>query len=439
MKIWSDAVELARHTPPGRNRYVDFLRALAILVVVFGHWLVSAPQLTGSGLAVTSMLGVAAWTHPLTWALQVMPLFFIVGGYANGASWEAARRHGTGYQGWLHGRLRRLAAPLLPLVLAWAVFVLAGATAGVDPALVSNASRLALIPTWFLAVYIGVVLLVPFAARAWERYGLASFWLPISAAVLVDALAFGRGLTVLRWSNYIFVWFAVHQLGFLWRSGRVSQPPVAAAWLAAGLAVLVFLVEVAGYPVAMLTVPGADFSNTRPPTVALAALAALHFGLVSLLEPVLSRWLQRPRPWAATVLVNAFIMTVFLWHSTVNALVIGAAAALGGVGLHFEPGSAAWWLARPAWLAVLCVALLPCVAVFGRFEKGGRRAATAGGAAPALQVAGALCLCLGVAVLAGLGMGTGSFPWLRLWPLGLALAGAAAVLWPGPASRAGPA
>jgi len=36
-----------------------------------------------------------------------------------------------------------------------------------------------------LAGVVAIVLLVPVAANAWERYGLASFWLPVSLAVLV--------------------------------------------------------------------------------------------------------------------------------------------------------------------------------------------------------------------------------------------------------------
>jgi hypothetical protein len=175
-------------------------------------------------------------------------------------------------------------------------------------------------------------------------------------------------------------------------------------------------------------VPGADFSNTRPPTVALAALAALHFGLLNLLQPAMNRWLQRPGVWTATVLVNGFIMTIFLWHSTVQALVVGAALWLGEIGLGLEPGSVAWWLARPAWLGVMMTALLLMVALFGRFEQGSRRADAAGGNTAAVQVAGALCLCLGVALLAGLGMGTETFPWLRVAPLALAFAGAAMAL-----------
>jgi fucose 4-O-acetylase-like acetyltransferase len=34
---------MAEQTPPGRNRYVDFLRAVSILAVVIGHWLVITP------------------------------------------------------------------------------------------------------------------------------------------------------------------------------------------------------------------------------------------------------------------------------------------------------------------------------------------------------------------------------------------------------------
>jgi hypothetical protein len=35
------ADELDRLTPPSRDRYVDFLRALSIVVVVVGHWTIA--------------------------------------------------------------------------------------------------------------------------------------------------------------------------------------------------------------------------------------------------------------------------------------------------------------------------------------------------------------------------------------------------------------
>ena len=41
MRIWTQASELAAQTPPERNRYVDFLRSVSILVVIIGHWLIA--------------------------------------------------------------------------------------------------------------------------------------------------------------------------------------------------------------------------------------------------------------------------------------------------------------------------------------------------------------------------------------------------------------
>ena len=41
--LWSRAREVAIQTPESRNRYVDFLRALSILAVISGHWLMAAP------------------------------------------------------------------------------------------------------------------------------------------------------------------------------------------------------------------------------------------------------------------------------------------------------------------------------------------------------------------------------------------------------------
>jgi hypothetical protein len=38
------------------------------------------------------MLEYQPWTQWLTWLFQVTPVFFIVGGYSNGISWNAAIR-----------------------------------------------------------------------------------------------------------------------------------------------------------------------------------------------------------------------------------------------------------------------------------------------------------------------------------------------------------
>ena len=119
--VWSRAKELAERTPDTRNRYVDFLRAASITVVVIGHWLVAAPFVDGGKLQLGDMLHVAPWLQLLTWALQVMPIFFIVGGYSNGASWESARRAGQSYGLWTATRLKRLVGPVVPVLIVWSI------------------------------------------------------------------------------------------------------------------------------------------------------------------------------------------------------------------------------------------------------------------------------------------------------------------------------
>ena len=152
---WSRAARLADRTPASRNRYVDLLRAASMLVVTVGHWLAAAPYFDANGALIGAhILTAVPWTAWLTWIVQVMPIFFIVGGYANGVSWRAARRDGRSYATWLESRLRRLVWPLIPLLVAWVAIVAIEYARGVRPELIRYGSQVAFIPIWFLAVYI---------------------------------------------------------------------------------------------------------------------------------------------------------------------------------------------------------------------------------------------------------------------------------------------
>jgi hypothetical protein len=419
---WSRAKALAARTPPARNRYVDFLRAVSIGVVVLGHWLMAAPSLEGARFSLGDML-VQRWAQWLTWAFQVMPLFFIVGGYANAASWEAARRSGQPYGPWAAARVQRLIAPVVPLLLAWSALALAAPVLGTPAELVQLGSQVAFIPTWFLAVYVGVAILAPATLAAWRRFGMASFWAPAIAAAAVDGAALAGGVGWLRWANYAFVWLAVHQLGYLWRDGKLAGPARSLPWATGGALVLTLLVAVAGYPVSMISVPGEELSNSKPPTLALLALGTLHAGVALALETPARRWLERLTPWAATVLVNGRIMTVFLWHATALIAVVGAAYGLGGIGLRLAPGSAAWWAARPLWIGAAFAVLALLVALLGRFERTG---SAVGPTFPAWRsVAAAAAACSGMTAIA-LG-GIAGAAGLRGWAIALVLAGALGV------------
>ena len=422
--VWRRALEVADATPESRNRYVDLLRAASILAVVFGHWMIAAAWMDGGRLRLDHILAIQPWTQWLSWVFQVMPVFFMVGGYSNAASWDAAVREGKSYSEWIGTRMRRLFGPVVPLLIAWGLLGIAARMAGVSPATIRAGSQTSIVPLWFLAVYVLVAAAAPVSRAAWNRWGMGSFWFVAGAAVLVDVLRFRFGIPGLPWVNYLLIWSAVHQLGYLWRDGRLDTPSRALPWALGGGALMAFVVVVAGYPRSMVGVPGEEVSNSLPPSLAMLGLGLIQAGLLLALQGPARRLLSGRRAWAATIVVNGNIMSIYLWHSTAMVLMIGVAWLLGGPGLHWTPGSPIWWAMRPVWMAVFALLLLVLLMIFGRFER-----------LPAPQVSlpvwrlmlGAALLCGGLGRLALIGIGGPGSLAARSGALVVALAGAAVV------------
>lgn len=400
--LWARASAVAAKTPESRNRLVDFLRAASILAVISGHWLLAAPYVGDDGLALGNMLESKPWTQWLSWGFQVMPIFFLVGGYANAVSWKAAMRDNRTYADWLCARLQRLIGPVLPLIVAWALLGGIGGQLGVPAGMLRIGSQMALVPIWFLAVYTLVVVLVPVTYGAWRRWGFASFLIPAAAAVVDDTLFFAADLRVVGWLNYLFIWVAVHQLGYAWFEGRLAAPMTRFIFGLVGLGILIGLVTLGPHPLAMISVPGEPVSNSLPPKLPMLLLGVMQSGLLLSMEQPLRRWLRRSGPWTLTVLLNGMIMTIYLWHLTAAALVMGIAILLGNVGLSAEPGTGAWWLGRPAWLLVYVAALAVLALFLGRFERGRRELEPV---AAWRQIIGAFLVCAGLALLASNGVG----------------------------------
>ncbi|MDP9494056.1 MAG: acyltransferase, partial [Actinomycetota bacterium] len=389
-------------TPADRNRVVDALRAGSILVVVFGHWLMAAITVDDGGLVPNHLLELAPMTHPLTWVLQVMPIFFFVGGYSNALSWRSARRRGVGYGGWLRSRLRRLAIPVIPVLLFWTAFGWLALRLGLDWEVLQLASQVALVPTWFLAAYVVIVTIAPPLLALWDRIGLWSIVAGFALAGLCDLLSIAGGLIPMGFLNYVFVWGTVHQLGYAWLDAKLDGMPRRIGLTMLGFLATLSLVWAGPYPVAMVGLDTAEVTNSYPPRVTLAFLGMFQVGLVLLLEGPMRRWLDRPSAWQFVVGVNLQIMTLYLWHLTGMVLVIGTSLAVGGFGLGIEPLSPAWWLTRPIWFAVLGVVTIGLIAIFGKFE---RPAPDPRPSPPAWQpILAVISICAGLGLLAAIGI-----------------------------------
>ena len=70
-----------------RDWLVDLLRVGAMGVVVLMHWTLMRVTMPGGRLTMDIALH-GPWALAATWVLQVMPLFFVCGGFANAVTYD---------------------------------------------------------------------------------------------------------------------------------------------------------------------------------------------------------------------------------------------------------------------------------------------------------------------------------------------------------------
>ncbi|MET3984314.1 acyltransferase [Streptomyces sp. PvR034] len=361
-------------TPADRDRAVDALRAFAILGVVLGHWLVTSLHPAGGGLRTSSPLSSMPWLAPISWVLQTLAVFFLVGGHVGALSHVAARASGVSYGQWVGRRLGRLFRPVAAVLLVWTVVVGVLLGTGVAAGTVRGLVTLVLSPMWFLLVFAGLTALTPLVAR------LNPLW-PLAVVALVDLWRFALGGPAwIGWVNVLAGWLVPYTVGAAWARGAFARRTPAALMLVGAGAATVALVVWGGYPASMVGVPGAAISNLNPPTLAAVAFGLAQCALALLVREPLARVMRRPAAWAAVALVNLSAMTIFLWHQSAM-MSVTALGLLGGVdlpGLHTVADSPWWMAARLVWLPVFGLALLLLWAVFRTVEQGGRTQRSSG-------------------------------------------------------------
>ncbi|MFE4449891.1 acyltransferase [Streptomyces sp. NPDC056796] len=381
-------------TPAHRDRAVDGLRALALLAVPAGHWLLGGFTRDADGaLHNASPLSTFAVFSPVSWVLQMLGVFFLVGGYASVLSY-LRRPSTTG--AWLRGRMVRLGRPVLGVTAVWALALPVLYAAGVPEDTLRTGAKLVIQPLWFVGVYAVVTALTPYCVRVSGRLGGWAAAPLIGSVAAVDLLRYGPYAdAVPSWTGLLNIlpgWLFAYQLGVCWGRGRLSRR---GGWLllTGGTALFAVLLLVLHYPASMVGVPGEARTNSHPPSLLVLALASAQSGAAVLLHGRIGRALRRPALWAPVVVVNLSAMTILCWHQTAMLAAAVPASFAGAVpGLTTAPDSAAWVLARPAWMPLFAALLVLLSRYARRFEEpwdaSGGRAGTVRRAAAGLLAAG---------------------------------------------------
>ncbi|QHC21261.1 acyltransferase family protein [Streptomyces sp. GS7] len=389
-------------TPVHRDRAVDGLRALALLSVPTGHWLLGGFTRGADGaLHNASPLTACGFLAPLSWLLQMLGIFFLVGGYASVLSLRRATARGDTTGAWLRGRIVRLGRPVLGVTAVWAALLPLLYSLGVPVATLRTGATLVIQPLWFVGVYVLVTALTPYCARAARRMGGWAAAPLLAAVAVVDFLRYGPYAEAmppwLSLLNLLPGWMFAYQLGVSWGERRLGRR---AAWtlLLGGAALFAALLLFFHYPASMVGVPGQDRTNSHPPSLLVLALAAAQSGAAILLRDRLAALLRRPVLWAPVVMINLCAMTILCWHQTAMFSAAVPFSLAGAVpGLTVAPDSPGWILARLAWLPVFAVLLVLIGRVTRRFETPWTGVGRARRAVAAVLAAGFAVFALGLA------------------------------------------
>ncbi|HEV7979802.1 acyltransferase [Amycolatopsis sp.] len=410
---------------PRRDMFLDVVRAGAILAVITQHWTMPVLSYSGGQLATGNALATPGWWL-LTWASQVMPIVFFAGGAANLIS----LRRAASSRDWLAARVRRLLLPVLPLMAVWPLVPDLLRDIGIPEQPLQVAGAIAAQLLWFLAVYLLTVLLTPLMVAAHRRWGLRVPVVMAGAAVLIDVARF-NDFGLIGYANAVFVWLAVHQLGFHYTEGRLGSLSRRAALTmsAAGFGITALMVAFGPYPASMIGMPGAPVSNMSPPTVVLAFLAVGQIGLLLAAKPALNAFAAHPPVATALRWIGPRFMTVYLWH--MPALVVVAGITVFGFGYATpEPGTPLWLAVAPAWVAATGLVLYGLLRMFSQFETQSKLSGTVTANLPQLVVAGLLASggLLGLAAHGftkpvDAGVFSGPVPWVALTAVSFLLAG----------------
>ncbi|MDT8408715.1 MAG: acyltransferase family protein [Wenzhouxiangellaceae bacterium] len=389
-----------------RDLYLDALRASALLVVVFGHWLATLPRMhDGLMVGTEHLLDVWNLAGLLTWFVQVVPLFVFVSAAVSTEGASRRLHQGDRQLHWWAGRALGLARPTATYIAAIAALALFSLYAG--GRFVGPLNQSLTVHLWFLIMLLTVQALLPASVEADRRFGLAAVFGLIIIALVVDLVRAGlpgpAGLlemgervmanasspgAAVGWINAFAVWLLPQQLGIAWKRGRFRGAGMGALLMLIGLAWLGATVA-SGYPTAMVGFDLDGKSNMLPPTLALIGVMWVQVGAVLLFEKP-ARWLlDREHISGAVGLLGALGMPLYLWHKLAEL----PAAWLGErLDLPIDagvPGSAGFWQGRLWWIALCIVMVIPVIAAVVGFEMSRRRDVPAATSTAAILTGGA--------------------------------------------------
>jgi surface polysaccharide O-acyltransferase-like enzyme len=336
-----------------RDLSIDFIRVFAIILVVILHTMMVGLAVTDNGVKQINILEQESWFSVASWFGQIMPLFFVAGGFASWVGYQSLmKRNGTA-RDYVRSRAIRL---LYPVAIFYSIFFalisLLVIVLGVDANLMNMFLGGIGMPLWFVVGYLICQILVPFLIKAHQTHPFITVLIMFIGIIIVDGIHVVTGQAWVGWFNLFFVWPLVQQIGFF-----ITAPPKQLKyfkskwWLVLGAAASftgTWLLTCIGYNSNML-------ANLNPPSLPLVFIGLGQTCLFLLLRSHIQKLMTVRAIKNLTLLVGSRAMTIYLWHLPIIVALSGLVIVFPEI-IPSPDGGAGWWLYR--FLLLIPIALL---------------------------------------------------------------------------------
>jgi hypothetical protein len=362
--IMARAPGIARKGVPGRVRPVQHRPVLTETEQAQAHSmsLLRILSLTGvvlgESLLAFTMRGDSepAWAWPLTWLLQLVPLFFLAGGHSNLLAWRAMEGH---YVSYVVSRVGWLIRPVLAFVIAWLVIPLSLELLKVPESGVAAFSRIIVQPLWLLGLYVLVVACTPLMHRLHRTLPAGT---PLALLAGVVGLGFVGG-SVAAHIGGVLVALLFAQLAFHYADGTLWAIPrsVLVTVAAVAFAGLVLLTVFGAQPKLQLAEP-TGYAAFAPSLAGVLLIGIVQTVLVALPREAGLRAFATSAPARVAAVVRAAPMTVYLVYLCAMLVLeglFGVASRATGIG----------WLTQPRMIFAVGLIAMPTLLAFLWFER----------------------------------------------------------------------
>lgn len=338
-------------TEQAQARYLGFLRILSLTGIVLAESILALASWGPS---------TASWVWPLTWVLQLVPLFFLTGGQANLLAWRAA----GSYAGYLTGRIGWLIRPVLAFVIAWLVVPLSLELLGAPEEAIAAFGRIVLQPLWLLGLYLLIVAALPAMYRLHQRFPVSTPLALLAGTVAIGVAGHG---SVAAHAGGIVIALLFQQLAFHYADGRLWRipPPVLLGLAAAGLLGLIALTTAGGYSKLLIAEP-TEYASFAPSLLGMLLIGLIQVCLVALPRERGVRAVAGSAVARGIAVVRAAPVTTYLFYLCTMLLLASVMVAARTAGL---PNNGTDWLTQPRRIFALALIGVPTLLAFLLIER----------------------------------------------------------------------